>query len=110
MLPPPGCGMSGRSGSPNDRRRPLAVDPSDANPSPHLLAGLAPLPAKPPALGLVLASPDAVLLIGRKGELEAVTLHRAGPADGLGRLQLGEGGACAPRREEEVGVDAPAGG
>src|SRR5687768_6555555 len=83
---------------------------SDSHPPRLLLAGLAPLPAKQPALGFVLTAPDAILLIGLKGELEAGTLHRAGPAEGFGCLEFGGGGPGAPRGKEQVGVDAPTGG
>ena len=56
------------------------------------------------------ATPDARLLIRGQGELEAVTLGFALVADALGRLDLVDGEAGAPDREEELGARVPAGG
>ena len=73
------------------------------------MVALTPHPAQPPALDLVPAAPDAVVLVGLQGEPQAVVAHGAGRADGLGRLDLLDGGAGASRREEEAGVAVPTG-
>ncbi len=61
------------------------------------------------ALLLRRRAPNARLLIGRKGELEARALHLTRPADPFGRFDLLEGQAGRPNREEEVGVGIAAG-
>ena len=54
------------------------------------------------------AAPDAGLLVGGQGELEALGVHRAHRADPLGRLDLVEGEAGGADGEEEVGIGVPA--
>src|SRR5262249_22536943 len=46
----------------------------------------------------------AGLLVGRKGELEALWLGFAGPAHCLGGVDLIQGGASCPDGEEEGGI------
>ena len=69
-----------------------------------------PLLAQLAALLLGGAAPDARVLVGGQGELEAGGLHGALAADGLGRLDLLDGRAGGADREEQVGVGVAAGG
>src|SRR5205807_3117234 len=55
------------------------------------------------------AAPDARLLVGGEGELEAGPLDVAGPAHGLGRLDLVDGRPGGAHGEEEIGVGVAAG-
>ena len=77
-------------------RLPYCVDPYTPSRRPAGLRASRHSLTKPPALGLVLAAPDAILLIRLEGELEAVGLHWTGSTEGLGRLELAESGPCAP--------------
>src|SRR5437016_3556693 len=54
------------------------------------------------------AAPDARLLVGGQGELEALALGLAGPAYALGRVDLLQGGAGGADREEEVWIGVSA--
>src|SRR5437588_5135243 len=65
------------------------------------LADLAPLFLRGGAL-------DARLLVGGQCELQALALRLAGPADGLGRVDLLQGRAGGADREEEVWIGVSA--
>src|SRR5687767_10200792 len=56
------------------------------------------------------AAPDPGLLVGGEGELEAGGLRVARLADGLGGVDLLEGGARGADREEEVRIGVSTGG
>ena len=68
-----------------------------------------PLTVQYPAFLLVVAAPDAVLLVCVQREGQAALSYRAAGADRLGSLDFRDGKARCPDREEELWVEAAAG-
>src|SRR5690242_11162708 len=66
-----------------------------------------PLAADLAALLLGGAAPDARVLVGQEGELQAGLADLALAADGLGVLDLLDRRAGGPDREEQIGVGVP---
>ena len=62
------------------------------------------LAADDPALLLGESAPDARVLVGVEGELEALGTHQTLPADLPGLLELEQGEAGGPDREEQLGI------
>jgi hypothetical protein len=62
------------------------------------------LPADDAALLFGEAAPDAGILVGLEGELEALGSHEALTADVPGLLQLEQGEAGRPDRKEQLGI------
>src|SRR3954452_19434794 len=101
--------MRRRERRPQSKRRPRMAAASAPKLDSASLVG-EPRLAELAALLLGGAAPDAGVLVGDEGEVEARRLGEALAADGLGLLDLLDCGTGGADREEEVGVGVAARG